>query len=51
MADIDQDLCIWNGSNDRDVQIHTHTVAMKEHDSYIGSYTEYVTDSVMNGKD
>ena len=26
----------------------THTVAMKEHDSALDPYTEYVTDSVMN---
>ena len=26
----------------------THTVAMKEHDSVLDPYTEYVTDSVMN---
>ena len=33
---------IWRCSNT------PHTVAMKEHDSVLDPYTEYVTDSVMN---
>ena len=35
---------IWRCSN----RYATHTVAMKEHDSVLDPYTEYVTDSVMN---
>ena len=47
--DMDQIYVFGDSSNDLAMfEYATHTVAMKEHDSVLDPYTEYVTDSVMN---
>ena len=47
--DLDHIYVFGDSSNDLTMfEYATHTVAMKEHDSILEPYTEYVTDSVMN---
>ena len=47
--DMDQIYVFGDSSNDLAMfEYATHTVAMKEHDSVLDPYTEYVTDSVMS---
>ena len=47
--DVDQIYVFGDSSNDLAMfEYAAHTVAMKNHDSVLEPYTEYVTDSVMN---